>query len=73
MTTFNFTSEEKSALLVCPFCSGKPILHYQLHDLDDWVVQCDDCGVSSCPEGIRYDRSLAIVDWNTRITNNNKK
>jgi Lar family restriction alleviation protein len=54
-------------LLPCPFCGGNAGLYFQLDDLDDWVVMCDVCGVRSCPEGIRYDRELAITDWNTRV------
>jgi hypothetical protein len=29
-------------------------------------VQCQKCGASSCPEGIRYSQEEAITDWNTR-------
>ena len=50
----------------CPFCGGPARLYYQLDDLSDWVVACNGCGARSCPDGIRYDRDLAIADWNTR-------
>ena len=52
----------------CPFCGGSARLYFQLDDLGDWVVTCDGCGARSCPEGIRYDRELAIADWNARVT-----
>ena len=52
----------------CPFCGGNARPYFQLDDLDDWVVMCDKCGVRSCPEGTRYDRELAIADWNSRVT-----
>ena len=54
-------------LLPGPFCGGNAGLYFQLDDLDDWVVMCDVCGARSCQEGIRYDRELAVADWNARV------
>lgn len=56
----------ETVLLPCPFCGGQPKVFYELHDLDDYVVQCSSCGASSCPVGIRYDKDLAVQDWNNR-------
>lgn len=36
-------------------------------DLGDWKIECRGCGAVSCPDGMRYDKHLAIRDWNTRI------
>jgi hypothetical protein len=41
-------------------------MEFQQDDLGDWKVQCQKCGASSCPEGIRYTQSEAVRDWNTR-------
>jgi Lar family restriction alleviation protein len=54
-------------LLPCPFCGGEAEECYQRDDLDDWKIECSGCGAVSCPDGMRYDKHLAIKDWNTRI------
>ncbi len=55
-------------LLPCPFCGGEPIMQFQLDDLGDWKVQCDNCGASTCPEGTHYTKEKAEEDWNIRRT-----
>jgi 5-methylcytosine-specific restriction endonuclease McrA len=62
-------TKTKEKLLPCPFCGGKAEACYQRDDLGDWKVECQGCGAVSCPEGMRYDRDLAVADWNKRITN----
>jgi len=48
-------------------------LCYERHDIDDWQVECKDCGAVSCPVSLRYhEREGAIDDWNTRIVNGNR-
>lgn len=51
----------------CPFCGGAPELCFEYDDIGDWKVACRHCGACSCPIGIRYDKQLAIDDWNSRI------
>jgi Lar family restriction alleviation protein len=54
------------ALLPCPFCGGSPEICFQRDDIGDYKVECSGCGAVSCPDGMRYDRQLAIDDWNKR-------
>jgi 5-methylcytosine-specific restriction endonuclease McrA len=66
-------SEKEASLLPCPFCGGQAELCFQRDDLGDWKVECQGCGAVSCPEGMRYDKKLAIMDWNERILKTMKK
>lgn len=54
-----------ATLLPCPFCGGRAEPCY----LGDWRVECIGCGAVSYPDGTRYEKNLAIKDWNTRIIN----
>jgi Lar family restriction alleviation protein len=60
------TAVQWTHLLPCPFCGGEAVPCYQRDDLGDWKVECTGCGAVSCPDGMRYDRDLAIADWNKR-------
>jgi Restriction alleviation protein Lar len=68
MEANNQLSEVENAdLLPCPFCGGKGIECYQRDDLGDWKIECEGCGAVSCPDGMRYEKHLAILDWNNRV------
>lgn len=60
------TTVQWTHLLPCPFCGGEAVPCYQRDDIGDWKVKCTGCGAVSCPDGMRYDRDLAIADWNRR-------
>jgi len=57
---------DENGLLPCPFCGEDGELRYQLHDIEDWLTQCNNCGAASCPYGMRVSKSEAIGDWNKR-------
>lgn len=65
-------SKNPVMLLPCPFCGGVANECYQRDDLGDWKIECQGCGAVSCPDGMRYDRGLAVEDWNTRIVNSHR-
>ena len=51
----------------CPFCGSQKItVYYELNDIGDYQVQCDECGAETRPEGFRYTREEALKDWNQR-------
>lgn len=57
---------QEELLLSCSFCGGSATLFFQLDDIGDYLVKCNNCGASTCPNGIRYSKKEAISDWNTR-------
>jgi Lar family restriction alleviation protein len=65
-------TEQKRALLPCPFCGGKPRISKQLgeslwsHDIVLWTgVQCDECGAQVEPTCEGYEVE-AVDIWNSR-------
>jgi len=60
-------AKDENGLLPCPFCKGKAMIHYQIHDLEDYTVKCTDCGSETCLYGMRVIKADAIEDWNRRL------
>ncbi len=64
----------KIALLLCPFCNGKPKIYTKLYNLCDVEIKCKKCHCSSGnfdisdnrPFELSRNKIAAIKAWNTR-------
>ena len=53
----------------CPFCGGeKVIIMQQGYYAKEYHVMCLNCGARN---GIKFNKEIAIINWNLRMGDNN--